>query len=63
MVFLTREDGSPTADVREMDQLLQSAWAPVNRKYAERPEPCLEVCYANDPQKGGVSDACACACT
>ena len=36
MVFLTQEDGSPTADIREMDELLQFAWALVNRKYAER---------------------------
>ena len=39
--FLVRPDGMPTANLREMDSLLQDAWRPINRKYAEAAEPDL----------------------
>ena len=42
VVFLARPDGSTTANVREMDGLLREASGPINRKYAEAPEPCPE---------------------
>ena len=46
VVFLARPDGSATANVREMDGLLREAWGPMNRKYAEAPEPCPEAFMA-----------------
>ena len=39
VTFLVRPDGTPTANLREMDSLLQDAWRPINRKYAEAAEP------------------------
>ena len=39
VVFLARPDGTPTSNVEEMDELLQAAWGPINRKYAKAPEP------------------------
>ena len=39
VTFLVRPDGTPTANLREMDSLLQDAWRPINRKYAEPAEP------------------------
>ena len=39
VVFLARPDGTPTGNVQEMDELLRAAWGPINRKYAEAPEP------------------------
>ena len=42
MVFLTRETGTPTADVAEMATLVWRAWAPINQKYGYEPEPCPE---------------------
>ena len=32
-------DGTPTANLHEMDSLLHDAWWPINRKYAEAAEP------------------------
>ena len=46
VVFLAQPDGSAKANVREMDGLLREAWGPINRKYAEAPEPCPEACMA-----------------
>ena len=39
VTFLTRPDGTATANLAEMDGLLQDAWRPINRKYATDPEP------------------------
>ena len=39
VTFLARPDGTATADLGEMDGLLQDAWRPVNRKYADSPKP------------------------
>ena len=39
VTFLVGPDGTPTANLREMDSLLQDAWRPINRKYAEAAEP------------------------
>ena len=35
MTFLVRPKGTPTANLREMDSLLQDAWRTINRKYAQ----------------------------
>ena len=43
VVFLTREDGTPTSDVAEMDALVRRDWAPINQKYEHAPEPCPEA--------------------
>ena len=40
--LLQREDGGVTANVEEMDAILQAAWAPIFRKYASQPEPPWE---------------------
>ena len=32
VVFLTREDGTPTSKVAEMNALVRRAWAPINLK-------------------------------
>ena len=37
--LLARPDGTPTGNVQEMDELLQAAWGPINRKYAEASQP------------------------
>ena len=42
MVFLAQPDGTPTANVHEMDKLDREAWG-INRKYAKGPELCLEA--------------------
>ena len=34
VVFVARPDGSPTADIKEMDELLHAAWDPILRRYA-----------------------------
>ena len=39
VVFLPQPVGTPTGNVQEMDELLRAAWGPINRKYAEAPEP------------------------
>ena len=39
VVFIARPDGTPTANVREIHELVRAAWGPINRKYAEGPEP------------------------
>ena len=39
--FLSKPDGTATANLAEMDGLLQDAWRPINRKYATDPEPDL----------------------
>ena len=39
VTFLTRPDGTATANLAEMDGLLQDAWRPIIRKYASDPEP------------------------
>ena len=39
VTFLVRPDGTPTANLREMDSLLQDAWRPINCKYAAAAEP------------------------
>ena len=39
VTFLSRPDGTATANLAEMDGLLQDAWRPINRKYASDPEP------------------------
>ena len=39
VVFRAREDGSPTADVAEMGALVRQAWAPINQKCGQEPEP------------------------
>ena len=39
-VFLFPPDGNMTANIRETDGLLREAWGPINRKYAESPQPC-----------------------
>ena len=46
MVFIARPHGTPTANVREMDELVRAAWGPINRKYAEGPELCPEAFLA-----------------
>ena len=46
MVFIARPDGTPTANVREMDERVRAAWGPINRKYAEGPEACPEAFVA-----------------
>ena len=46
VVFIARPDGSPTAEVQEMDDLIRAAWGPINRKYAEGLEPCPEAFMA-----------------
>ena len=37
--YLARPDGTPTGNVKEMDELLRAAWGRINRKYAKAPEP------------------------
>ena len=39
VTFLSRADSTATANLAEMDGLLQDAWRPINRKYASDPEP------------------------
>ena len=39
VTFLSKPDGTATANLAEMDGLLQDAWRPINRKYAADPEP------------------------
>ena len=39
VTFLSRPDGTATANLAEMDGLLQDVWRPINRKYATDPEP------------------------
>ena len=39
VTFRSRPDGTATANLAEMDGLLQDAWRPMNRKYAPDPEP------------------------
>ena len=39
VTFLSRPDVTATANLAEMDGLLQDAWRPINRKYASDPEP------------------------
>ena len=39
ITFLSRPDGTATANLVEMDGLLQDAWRPINRKYDTDPEP------------------------
>ena len=46
VVFIARPDGTPTAYVQEMDELVRAAWGPINRKYAEGPEPCPDAFVA-----------------
>ena len=46
VVFIARPDGTPRANVREMDELVRAAWGPINRKYAEGPESCPEAFLA-----------------
>ena len=46
VVFIARLDGTPTANVREMDELVRAAWGPINRKYVEGPKPCPEAFLA-----------------
>ena len=46
LVFIARPDGTPTANVREMDELVRAAWGPINRNYAEGPEPCPQAFLA-----------------
>ena len=46
--MLSRPDVSLTADLSEMDTLLENAWFPIMRKYLREPEPSvpeiLEAC-------------------
>ena len=42
VVFIARSDGTCPANVWEFDELVRAAWGPINRKYAEEPEPCPE---------------------
>ena len=46
VVLLTRLHGRAMANARERDGLLPEVWGPINRKYAEAPEPCLEAFIA-----------------
>ena len=39
LTFLSRLDGTATANLAEMDGLLQGAWCPINGKYAADPAP------------------------
>ena len=39
VTFLSTPDGTATANLAEMDGLLQDAWRPINCKYATYPEP------------------------
>ena len=39
VTFLSRPDGTATANLGEMDGLLQDTWRPVDRKYADSSEP------------------------
>ena len=39
VTFLSKPDGTATANFAEMDGLLQDAWRPINRKFAWDPEP------------------------
>ena len=39
VTFLSRPEGTATANVAEMDGLLQVVWRTINRKYATDPEP------------------------
>ena len=41
VTFVSRPDGTATANLAEMDGVLQDAWRPINRKYATDPEPEL----------------------
>ena len=38
VTFLTRPDATATANVREMDGLVQDTRRPINRKYADTPK-------------------------
>ena len=38
LTFLSKPDGTATANLAEMDGLLQDAWRPINREYATDPE-------------------------
>ena len=46
VVFIPRPDGPPTANVRQMNELVRAVWGPINRKYAEAPVPCSEAIMA-----------------
>ena len=41
VTFLSRPDGTATANLAKIDGLLHDAWLPINRKYATDPEPDL----------------------
>ena len=43
VVFLPREDGTARSQIPEMDALLQRAWGPIGRKYADRPQPDVNL--------------------
>ena len=47
VIFLVRPEGTPTANLREMDSVLHDAWWPINRKYAEaaEPDPAEFLCW------------------
>ena len=42
VAFLPREDGTATSHIPEMDALLQRVWGPIDRKYADQPEPDVD---------------------
>eukprot|EP00660_Eupelagonema_oceanica_P019618 gene19619-biopygen24620 len=44
--MLRKEDGTFTANVREMDEALHRAWDPIMRMYAQKPEPEWEPFFA-----------------
>ena len=41
--LLPQEDRTATTHIPEMDALLPRAWGPINRKYADRPQPDVDL--------------------
>ena len=67
VVFLPREDWTATTHIPEMDTLLQRAWGPINRHYANRPQLDVDLlgtltrgCTALVPKEGppGALNTC-----
>ena len=49
IVYIARPDGSPMANIWEMDELVRRAWGPINRKFADDLEPGVEAIVAKYP--------------
>ena len=56
VTFLSGLDGTATANLVEMDGLMQEAWRSINRKYASDPEPDQSSFLRPPPRAGSPHD-------